>query len=80
MPSYLSIFWLHWNLLKIHRLQPRHNDVNRESMLYQEYVQTILTEYVGSHSLGPIGGLVRFTIRAIVCHVEDRCQVCLLTE
>ena len=49
-------------------------------MLYQEYVQTILTEYVGSHSLGPIGGLVRFTIRAIVCHVEDRCQVCLLTE
>ena len=49
-------------------------------MLYQEYVQTILTEYVGSHYLGPIGRLVRFTIRAVVCHVEDRCQVCLLTE
>ena len=37
-----------------------------------EYTQIILVKCVGPNSLGPIGRLVKFTICAGVCHIEDR--------
>ena len=40
----------------------------------------MLIEYVGPHSLGPIGGSVKFIICARVCQVEDRMSILSLCQ
>ena len=45
-----------------------------------EYTQIILVKCIGPHSLGPIGRLVKFTICATVCHVEDRMSILFIGQ
>ena len=45
-----------------------------------EYTQIILVKCIGPHSLGPIGRLVKFTIFARVCHVEDRISILFIGQ
>ena len=45
-----------------------------------EYTQIILVKCIGPHSLGPVGRLVKLTICARVCHVEDRMPMILLAK
>ena len=40
----------------------------------------MLTKYIGPHSLGPIGGLGKFTICARVCHVKNRMSVLFIGQ
>ena len=45
-----------------------------------EYTQIKLVKCIGPHSLGPIGRLVKFTICATVCHVEDRMSILFIGQ
>ena len=45
-----------------------------------EYTQIMLFKHIGPHSLGPIGGLVKFTICARICHVEDRMSILFIGQ
>ena len=45
-----------------------------------DYTQIILVKYIDPHSVGPIGRLVKFTICARVCHVEDRMSILFIGQ
>ena len=40
----------------------------------------MLVKYIVPNSLGPIGGLVKFTICAKVCHAEDRLSILFIGQ
>ena len=45
-----------------------------------DYTQIMFIKRRGPHSLGPIGRLVKFTICARVCYVEDRMSILFIGQ